>query len=435
MKKNRIPFKKIVTVTLSVISALSLAGCSEQKANTNTTAKTATPAATQAVEEQSQQDNKSDDREDTTLSIDKNCCLLDVKDEKAQRMVLNQDVSLLDYWVAHEGEIEDDCGVYVQPQYYSWFQNCPNVKEIVIQNENNQKPVSQRGISGWYVENNLLMYKGKSQGVYACPLTATGNVVIPGKTKDIYDCAFNGCRQIESVTIPDTVRWVGKAAFAYNKKLKQIDVSKNNPYLKSVDGAFLTKDGRVLLAYPAGRKNKNYTVPKGVRYIEDGAFMGAENLEQIELPRGIYYIGEFVFKDCKNLKNIKSPYKVYGAAKSAYAYCDSLPDSKHPKMEKEEVVGFWENDYEKQSLSYLDDAYPWKFSLESYGPDNTKDIIEALTEYSFALTEEMPARLRKKIESIKCNYAINEMWGEAFGTEKFEEYEKKLDYFMKNYGE
>ena len=65
-------------------------------------------------------------------------------------------------------------------------------------------------------------------------------------------------------------------------------MSMNNPFLKSEDGVLYTKDGLVLLAYPAGKPDKYYKVKDGVKFIAGGAFAGADNLEEIELPRGVF---------------------------------------------------------------------------------------------------------------------------------------------------
>ena len=81
------------------------------------------------------------------------------------------------------------------------------------------------------------------------------------------------------MTLPKSVRWIGDAAFGENKKLEKIEVASDNPFLKSVDGVLYTKDGLVLLAYPAGKPDKYYKVKDGVKFIAGGAFAGADNLE------------------------------------------------------------------------------------------------------------------------------------------------------------
>lgn len=81
-----------------------------------------------------------------------------------------------------------------------------------------------------------------------------------------------------------------------NKKLEKIEVASDNPFLKSVDGVLYTKDGRVLLAYPAGKTDKTYKVDAKVKYIARGAFAGAVNLEKIELPKGLFSVEDYALK-------------------------------------------------------------------------------------------------------------------------------------------
>lgn len=125
----------------------------------------------------------------------------------------------------------------------------------------------------------MFVYKNPEKGVYACPVTRQGKVTLADDIWDVYDCAFEKCDKITEVQLPASVRWAGAAAFSYMFSCKKITVDEKSKYLKSVEGVLFTKDGQVLIAYPAGKKDSVYQVPKGVRVIADGAFMGSRTFK------------------------------------------------------------------------------------------------------------------------------------------------------------
>lgn len=267
--------------------ALLLVGCGSST-NAGQEIQQSTPEPTVAAV--TQQQNQDYHVEGSTVYVDKSCYLPDVKADNATEMVIADGVELKDYEPA---STKDECGSFVQPQYNSWFAGSPKVKSVSLE----KADVTVGKKSKAYVENGLLLYKGEAKGVYACVPATEGKVTIPQGIKDIYDCAFYGCDQITSVTLPKSVRWIGDAAFGENKKLEKIEVASDNPFLKSVDGVLYTKDGRVLLAYPAGKTDKTYKVDAKVKYIARGAFAGAVNLEKIELPKGLFSVEDYAFKD------------------------------------------------------------------------------------------------------------------------------------------
>lgn len=418
---------------LCVTAAFLLVGCGttggDPAAESGKTAATATPTAEVIVTGGAVAEGKNNNAyrvEGDTVYVEQSNYLLDVTAKNATKMVLRGDACLLD---ASAVEVEDDdCESVIQPQYQSWFAGCPQVEKIEVQVEENAA-ASDKGINKLYTDGDLLMYGGKSQGVYACPITKKGKVTIPDGTRDIYDCAFMDCDKIGTVVLPESVRWAGSAAFGNNSKLKAIEVSKDNPYLKSVDGVLYTKDGRVLLAYPAGKQDQTYRIPDGVVYIGDGAFMGAKNLKEITLPKGIYDVGDFAFKNCTKLEKIHSG-KVYCAHNTAYAYCDALSSKEWLKCEVKQYACPWEQDYKDDFMSDWNEVFPWKYDMNGYGNDDAEEIIKVLKEN----LGKVPKRLAGKIRSLQHNYAKSELYTEAVVAETTKEFEKKLDHFTSNYG-
>ena len=71
-----------------------------------------------------------------------------------------------------------------------------------------------------------MLYSGNGQKLYLCPRGKTGNLVIPDGTESIcdYACAWVRCDQ---VTIPDSVKFIGENAFAFDLDLKKVEGGKN----------------------------------------------------------------------------------------------------------------------------------------------------------------------------------------------------------------
>lgn len=130
-----------------------------------------------------------------------------------------------------------------------------------------------------------------------------GAVVIPGMIDGkvvtrIGDNAFAGCDScgsITSVTIPDSVYYLGDAAFQVCTSLKTV------------------------------------TIGNSVTNIGNGAFQGCESLTSISIPNSVYFIGEAGFQGCISLKNATIGTNVTTIGVEAFEGCYSLTSISIPK--------------------------------------------------------------------------------------------------------
>ena len=109
-------------------------------------------------------------------------------------------------------------------------------------------------------------------------------------------------------------------------------MDENNPNYRSIDGNLYSKDGKILVAYAAGKKDSSFIIPEDVTSIGDSAFSGCSNLASIDIPEGVTSIGEAAFYECTNLASIDIPDVVTSIGASAFYRCTSLtsitiPDS------------------------------------------------------------------------------------------------------------
>jgi hypothetical protein len=119
-----------------------------------------------------------------------------------------------------------------------------------------------------------------------------GAVVIPDTIHDlpvvsIGDNAFNNCRALTGITIPDSVTYIGGYAFS---------------------GTSLTS---VLLG-------------SAVEKIGDGAFKGCTSLRGLEIPNGVASLGARAFMGCTSLTSLRIPSSVTSMGDSVFFGCANL---------------------------------------------------------------------------------------------------------------
>lgn len=415
---------KKVFCGLCTVMLLALTGCSGEDGQKEVKQITPEPIVTSVPK---QGGNAKED----TIHMDKSGYLPFVSSETATKLAIADGVELQDYERVVDARVvgEGETFAYITPRYNSWFVGVPQVTKVSL----GKKGVSLESASKVYTDGGLVMYKGKSKGVFACPIPTEGRIEVPQGTKDIYDCAFYGCQKITSVALPESVRWIGGAAFGEASRLESIEVSMNNPFLKSEDGVLYTKDGLVLLAYPAGKPDKYYKVKDGVKFIAGGAFAGADNLEEIELPRGVFSVEEYAFKGCRHLNKISGASRIYSVKETAYEYCEELDTIDRPLMDGELANGLmpiWEENYMKNELSYVFDALPWKFSRANQGYITREDITRGLKLSGL----KVPKRLKKKIDKVTYSYEMQILTYLTQNSVSWVDFDTKMDNFLQRYG-
>ena len=159
----------------------------------------------------------------------------------------------------------------------------------------------------------------------------TGYVEIPETlggypVTTIPEFLFQNDYYITGIYIPKTVTSIGIGAFENCPDLISINVDKNNPVYKSVDGVLYDKNMKVLHHYPKGSTRTSYTVPDGVIGLGYAVFYCCDTLESITLPDSLISIGNFAFYRCTNLTELKIPEGVKSIGKDVFYDCKALTD-------------------------------------------------------------------------------------------------------------
>lgn len=137
------------------------------------------------------------------------------------------------------------------------------------------------------------------------------SITIPNSVTSIGDCAFLGCRSLTSVIIPDGITSIGK--FTFNGCLSLTSVTIPNSVTDIGKYAF---DGCSALT--------SISIPQSVTNIGESAFYGCTSLTSFTIPNSVTSIEDYTFAGCINLTSITIGNSVASIGKNAFTGCRSL---------------------------------------------------------------------------------------------------------------
>lgn len=158
-----------------------------------------------------------------------------------------------------------------------------------------------------------------------------------------YD-AFNGCRKLQSISLPETVNRVECYAFEHTK------VFEDNKGVLYLD--------HVLCGYGGDFPKHSYLeVRSGTTVVAERAFTGMSRLEGVIFNEGLKHIGYCAFDECEDLKYVKLPKSLVSIGDAAFNYAPL-----------EEVVAPWKKPIKIGYLPFPETAviYIPKGSTEAY---------------------------------------------------------------------
>lgn len=147
------------------------------------------------------------------------------------------------------------------------------------------------GITGYATNKNKnfnavdgILYNKYLTALISCPSSKTGTISIPNTVTYIGEAAFQHSKA-SNIIIPNSVTTLGYAAFEYCNNLKDINI------------------------------------PGSVKKISKAAFWECKNLKRVIIGKGTKRIQRNAFYNCSKLRKITIPLSVSSIAKSAFNEC------------------------------------------------------------------------------------------------------------------
>lgn len=210
-------------------------------------------------------------------------------------------------------------------------------------------------------------YKGSSENV-AIPDNFDGFPVV-----SIGQNAFLK-KDVVSVTIPDSVTYIGYSAFNSCPKLKSVVISKS---VETISES----------AFSYCKSLEKIVIPDSVKKIESSAFYGCENLTSVDFGNSLEEIGYYAFYYCSSLTSVVIPDSVKDIYDYAFSNCESLTDFTIGKS----VLRF---DY---SQIFSEMAKLHTITLKNAGTDliNVPSSVQVIKPKAKSLREQMQERNNK----------------------------------------
>lgn len=154
-------------------------------------------------------------------------------------------------------------------------------------------------------------------------------------TKLIAGWAFSGCTRLESIHIPDSVAYIGEAAFYNCKGVLSITVGENNENFCAIDNCLIDIEGKTLIQ---GCRNSIIPDDGSVVYIGYAAFYGNTFITDLIIPEGIESIGDNAFYECKNIETVTIPNSLTHIGDYSFYNCFKIKEVRYMGSEEESVA-------------------------------------------------------------------------------------------------
>ena len=218
------------------------------------------------------------------------------------------------------------------------------VNDIIIPSVYNGLPVRSIGTSAFQGCKNLT------------------SVSIPDSVTSIEPSAFGGCTGLTSITIPDSVISIGNEAFGGCYNLTSLTIGNNVTSIgsyafincSSLTNVLIPDSVISICSYVFGYCTSltNVTIGDSLLSIGFHAFDYCYSLENITIPDSVTSIGEYAFSSCYGLKNITISDSVTSIGSYAFWHCSALTS-----IYFEATIGQWNTIEKDSNLTSDDTAY------------------------------------------------------------------------------
>lgn len=207
------------------------------------------------------------------------------------------------------------------------FSDCRNMKRISL--PGTLRSIGVRAFGDTAITRIKLPDGLKSIGAYAFYQSKLMSLDVPKTVTKIDEYAFSYCNNLESVSIPGSVKILPESLFEADMKLKKVTLGQG---VFRIERAAFRHCGLTGVSFP-----------DSVTVIGEGAFSFCPDLRKVSLPKKLTEIGNGVFSNCRKLGNITVPASVKKIR--SHAFYDCLAMKKITILNSKTVI-------EKEAIGY-----------------------------------------------------------------------------------
>ena len=160
------------------------------------------------------------------------------------------------------------------------------------------------------------------------------SVTLSNSLTSIENFTFSNCTMLTSITIPNSVTRIGYGSFSGCSSLQSVTIPNSVSQIES--RAFENCSSLTTFTIPNAVKNieeetfKNcigltsVIIPNSVTMIQNDAFKGCKNLASVTIPEYVWTIGSGAFTDCEKLTSITIPKSVSNLGTNIFGGCTNL---------------------------------------------------------------------------------------------------------------
>ncbi len=170
----------------------------------------------------------------------------------------------------------------------------------------------------------LVLVKAETQDILSCE--------VHEMTRLISGYAFSECKKMQTITIPDSVSFIGVGAFNQCSALTEITIPDGVAEIKDYTFYYCKKLASVTLPDSVTRIGYKAFEDCGVRslifsnsltYIADDAFRNS-GLRSIVIPDSVTHVGESAFRNCAGLTSVTLSKNMTVIEPHTFDHCNSL---------------------------------------------------------------------------------------------------------------